>query len=277
VAHPVLPVDVAAVDAVGADLVDLAADLGVLFPEISRCHIISIGALYDQCQVLRPGMPVFVGIDHCFRDNRVTRSTPGLTALAYSDGAAPHPDLEPDKSIPPGLIRLIPLVLEGPSPDVDRLAEEMEHRFLAEGQVSPHSAGWLESAFGVPVSHARFMTVTDLTAMFRLQLEHFGFLPLWELIDGGLESRSQTLVTSKGNHFSLESGTVCAQFQTFDFWATTGGGRDIDPEKDRLSQAYADLIHEFRQYLTTLEAHQVPVRFEVASRQTSQVAENYLL
>ena len=40
-------------------LAHLAADLKSLLPGISRCSLITAGALFDQTQVLRPAYPVF--------------------------------------------------------------------------------------------------------------------------------------------------------------------------------------------------------------------------
>jgi hypothetical protein len=139
----------------------------------------------------------------------------------------------------------------------------MEYRFLEEGQLSPHSANWLQSAFGVTVQHARFMTLTDLRAMLRLQLDHFGFLPLWDLLDAALAEQAETLAVSstQGIPFEWRDGAVHAPFQSFDYWATRGAGATVAAGRRALAEAYAEWTREARQYLTTLNAHAVPVRF----------------
>jgi hypothetical protein len=98
----------------------------------------------------------------------------------------PNSDLQPLPDIPLGLLQLLPVVVNGPPELVEELGQAMEYRFLEEGQVSAHSASWLETAFGISINHARMMTLTDLNAMLRMQLDHFGFLPLWELLDAAL-------------------------------------------------------------------------------------------
>lgn len=243
----------------------LAADLGGLLPGLGKCRLAAPGVLYDQCQLLRPGLPLFHSLKSRLRPRKQHEATPGVTAIGSGAGDLPDPVLEPDKAIPAGVLWVIPLLIEGPAALMEELAGEMEHRFLSEGQVSPHTASWLESAFGIAISHARFMTLIDLNAMLRLQLENFGFLPLWELVDGALNDGDLVVTSRSGVEFRLREGTVTAMFESFDQWARNGGGKDIDAARDRLAQAYAERTLEFRQYISTLEAHRIPVDFEAVS------------
>jgi hypothetical protein len=138
----------------------------------------------------------------------------------------------------------------------------MEHRFFERGQLSAHTARWLESAFGIAARHARFMTLTDLNAMFRLQLEHFGFLPLWQLIDAALSRRDSPLEvhSGQGQAWAWREQSVHTVFQTFDYWARSGPGRQVESARGKLAGEYADWTREWRQYLATLAAHAVPVQ-----------------
>jgi hypothetical protein len=114
----------------------------------------------------------------------------------------------------------------------------------------------------VTINHARFMTLTDLNAMLRLQLEHFGFLPLWELLDAALEGQdSMTVNSTLGIGFEWRSGAVHTSFQTFDYWARHGAGAEEPTERMNLAASYADWTREVRQYLTTLNAHGLDVVF----------------
>jgi hypothetical protein len=139
----------------------------------------------------------------------------------------------------------------------------MEYRFLEQGQLSPHSAAWLQTAFRVRVNHARLMTLTDLSAMLRLQLEHFGFLPLWELLDAALDGRDGALRvnTPSGKTLEWRDGEVHAVFETFDYWAREGGGAALPAARLALAGGYGDWTREMRQYTTTLRAHGVVIRF----------------
>ncbi|MBT8039618.1 MAG: hypothetical protein HKO85_12065 [Xanthomonadales bacterium] len=239
----------------------IAADLRNLLPDIASCSLIAPGALFDQTQLLQPGYPVFRALEDVSLDDRAERFKPGLVSLGAQDGRLPVSALQPDPGVPPGLLQLLPVVLHGPADEVQRLGQEMEYRFLEEGQISAHSATWLQSAFGISVTHARLMTLTDLLAMLRLQLDHFGFLPLWELLDAALSSRSEplTVTSATGIEFEWRDGRVRAPFQTFNYWAGHGAGCRLPAPRQALSDQYADWTRELRQYLTTLQAHRVPV------------------
>lgn len=246
-------------------LAHVAADLRSLLPDVASCSLITAGALFDQTQLLQPGYPVFQALEDVSLDDRADRFKPGLVSLGASEGRMPVTALQPDPDVPPGMLQLLPVVLHGPADQVQRLGQEMEYRFLEEGQLSAHSATWLQSAFGVSVTHARFMTLTDLLAMLRLQLDHFGFLPLWELLDAALSGRSEPLAVNSTSGIELEwrDGRVRAPFQTFDHWADQGAGSGLPAERQALAQAYADWTREMRQYLTTLRAHGIDVNLHL--------------
>jgi len=243
-------------------LAHLAADLKALMPDIARCSLIAAGALYDQTQLLQPSYPLFTALENVSTDKREERFSPKLVSVGARDGSMPVDSLQPNGRVPPGLLQLLPVIVQGPAEQIRELGQAMEYRFMEEGQLSAHSAAWLQTAFDVTINHVRLMTLTDLHAMLRMQLEHFGFLPLWELLDSALEGNGALSVnTGLGNRFELRNGAVHSDFQTFDFWASKGGGAEIPAERGELSAAYADWTRETRQYLTTLEAHGLPLVF----------------
>lgn len=244
-------------------LAHIASDLNTLLPDISRCSLIAAGALFDQTQVLRPSYPVFRALEAISTNNKQDQFKPGLVSVGERDGEMPSPGLQPLPDIPLGLLQLLPLVLQGPADLVDLLGQDMEYRFIEEGQLSAHSSAWLETAFGISVNHARLMTLTDLNAMFRLQLDHFGFLSLWELLDAAMTGRAEpvSVATKGGQEFRWEDGAVHTVFETFDSWASVGRGAGLAAERQALSAGYGDWTREFRQFLTTLNAHGLEVRF----------------
>jgi hypothetical protein len=247
-------------------LAHVAADLKALFPEVSNCSLIVAGALFDQTQVLRPSYPVFRGLESASTGNQVDRFEPRLVSIAAQNGMMPNDDLQPLPDIPLGLLQLLPVIVQGPASLVSELGELMEYRFLEEGQISAHSAAWMETAFSVSVNHARFMTLTDLNAMLRLQLEHRGFLPMWELLDAALNGQAGSLQVSSdsGQVYEWKDGAVWTCFETFDHWSNSGGGAKVDAARQVLAAAYGDWTRETRQYLTTLSAHGLDVRFTLA-------------
>jgi hypothetical protein len=244
-------------------LAHVASDLNALLPDISACSLITAGALYDQTQVLRPGYPVFKALESVAAKRDVSTFKPRLVSVGARQGKLPDEALQPLEDIPLGLLQLLPLVVQGPAGLISELGRAMEYRFLEEGQLSPHSALWMESAFGISINHARLMTLTDLNAMLQLQLDHFGFLPLWELLDAALNGEGAEISVRgrAGQTFEWRDDHVHTCFETFDYWANEGAGRGFPAARQSLAAGYAEWTRETRQYLTTLEAHGLKIRF----------------
>lgn len=261
-------------------LAHISADLTGMFPAVNRCSLSMAGALFDQTQVLRPHLPVFAALETLQQS-----SNPGadfqarLLSIGASEGQMPLPGLQPFKDIPLGLLQVLPLLISGPAEYVTGLAAEMEHRFLESGQVSAHSAKALESQFQVSVNHARFMTLTDLNAMLRLQLEAYGFLPLWELLDAAMSPSTTPLEVStpSGLVFKWQDDSVRSFFESFDWWARYGAGADKPADHHQLQTAYADWTREYRRYLTMLDAHGVSVSQHLAGHEDTAITDSFLL
>jgi hypothetical protein len=261
-------------------LAHLAADLNAMFPGISQCSLSMAGALYDQTQVLRPGLPVFAALENLqHASNPGSDFKPRMLSIGASGGTMPVRQLQPFENIPLGLLQILPLLVSGPAPALRELADEMEHRFLEKGQVSAHSAKALEAQFQVSVTHARFMTITDLNALLRLQLEHYGFLPLWELLDAAITTRTGPLevASAAGPRFKWSDGAVHSFFESFDWWAQHGGGRELPAGQHRLQAAYAGWTREYRRYLTMLTAHGVRVSQHLAGLEDAELTDSFLL
>jgi len=250
-------------------LAHLSADLRALLPGVTACSLIAAGAVYDQTQLLRPGFPVYHALEAVagegLKHAESSRFTPRLVSIGAKQGSLPVAELQPLPDVPLSLMQLLPVVLHGPPAAVAELGQAMEYRFLEEGQLSAHSAAWLETAFDVRINHARFMTLTDFNAMLRMQLEHFGFLPLWQLLDAALNGAGSAVSVSdrQGQVFELRDGVVHAGFQTFDHWANAGAGAGLPAVRQQLAAAYADWTREQRQYAATLAAHGLPMRFHL--------------
>jgi hypothetical protein len=261
-------------------LAHIAADLTSLLPAISGCSISMAGALFDQTQILRPQFSVFEALQNLHQS-----SNPGgdfqsrLLSIGAVAGKMPVAELQPIESIPLGLLQVLPLLISGPVELVDSLATEMEHLFLDQGQLSAHSAKGLETHFRISVNHARFMTMVDLNAMLRMQLDHFGFLPLWELLDAALNIPENVMQTQNpgGPDFRWQDGAVHGEFQTFDWWAKHGGGADKPAGDQQLQSAYAAWTREYRQYLTLLEAHNIRVNQYLAGLDDAPLTDTFLL
>lgn len=248
-------------------LARLATDLESLLPGFAHCTLAAAGALFDQTQVLRPGYPMCAALEQLVISPQDEfgegQSPPVRISLGARNDRMPMAALEPEDSIPLGILQLLPLAVSGDAIRLAELGSAMEDTFMQTGQVSAHTARWLESAFAIKINHARFMTLMDLNAMFRLQLEHFGFLPLWQLLDAALNEQKEECAVEleNGQVFTWRGGIARTKFQTFDHWSQSGSGRSVDSYRGKLAGAYADWTRVIRQYLTTLAAHGVPLRF----------------
>lgn len=261
-------------------LAHIAADLTAMFPSINRCSLTMAGALFDQTQVLRPQLPVYSALETLQQSsNPGTDFQARLLSIGANEGQMPVRELQPFEDIPLGLLQILPLVVTGPAAHVNALAEEMELRFLEQGQVSAHSAKALESQFRVSVNHARFMTITDLNALLRLQLEHYGFLPLWELLDAAMNENAAALEvkTPTGLRFKWHDDSVHAFFESFDWWAQYGGGAETPADDQQLQSAYAEWTREYRRYLTMLTAHGVRVSQHLPGLEDAVLSDSFLL
>jgi hypothetical protein len=256
----------------------LAADLTTLLPDIRHCSLAAPGALFDQTQILRPNFPAFASLESLVSSgSRDGGFRPGLISIGTELGKIPIPHLQPLDDIPLGLLQLLPVVVHGEAGRLSKLGQTMEHLFLEQGQISAHSAQWLETAFGVSANHARFMTLTDLSAMFRLQLEHFGFLAMWELLDAAMGGHEERLgvKTESGQAFEWRDERVYTQFETFDYWAASGLGAERASFTQVLAGEYAEWTREMRQYLTTLRAHGVELCFHLPGEDGKTLAGSY--
>lgn len=251
-----------------------------MFPGINRCALSMAGALFDQTQVLRPGLGVYTALETLQQS-----SNPGsdfqarLLSIGASEGQMPLQALQPFGEIPLGLLQILPILMTGPAEYVEQLATEMEHRFLEQGQVSAHSAKSLESQFQVSVNHARFMTITDLNALLHLQLEQYGFLPLWELLDAAMNPPSAPLevITASGIKFKWQDDAVHGFFESFDWWAQYGSGAEVPAGDQNLQIAYADWTREYRRYLTMLIAHGVRTSQHLPGLDDAELTDSFLL
>lgn len=261
-------------------LAHIATDLTSMFPAVSRCSLSMAGALFDQTQVLRPSFPVYAALETLQES-----SNPGsdfqarLLSVGSRGGQMPVEGLQPFEDIPLGLLQILPLLITAPAEHLDELKDEMEHRFLEHGQVSAHTAKALESQFQISINHARFMTITDLNALLRLQLEYYGFLPMWELLDAAMTGAADMLEikTPGGLLFKWQDESVHSFFESFDWWCHYGGGAEIPADDQQLQNAYANWTREYRRYITMLIAHGVRVSQHLPGLEDAELTDTFLL
>lgn len=267
-------------DAAQQLLTGVAADLKVLFPAVDHCAVTMPGALFDQTQVLQPGFPVFNALESLQQTaSGVSGSKPGLAGIGADQEQMPLAALQPSERIAPGLLQLLPLVVSGTEERIRELTTALKQHSHQQGQISDRTIGCLEENFRISIDQVRFMAITDLCALLRQQLEHFGFLPLWELLDLALNESGNSLEVStpSGLRFQWHDGAVHSFFESFDWWAKHGAGAEKSASGQQLQSAYVNWTREYRSYQTTLSAHGVIVYQHLAGLGDATLDDSFLL
>ncbi len=258
----------------------IADELAGMLAEIKQCALTMAGALFDQAQILRPGLPVYAALETWQRtSNPGGKFQPRLLSIGASAGRMPNPLVQPETDTSPGALLVLPILMSGPANVVAKLIGAMEQLFLERGELASPACRHLASDFHISLNHARFMTITDLNALLRLQLELFGFLPLWELLDTAINQPGQARsVTSAENlKFAWRENAVHSSFETFDWWAAHGGGKNRSAKDQQLQVAYADWTREYRQYITMLAGHGITVKQHLAGHGDVDLNDTFLL
>jgi hypothetical protein len=238
-------------------LAHIATDLHEVLPATGKCTLSMAGTLFDQAQVLQPGLPVFGALESLWQTN-ASGEQPRM-AFGVEDQQMPHPELQPDADILPGPLQLLPMLLSCPGDDDVVGSMDLDRQFTEHGQLSRASVNSLEKHFNIAIRHTRFMSVAHLGKLLRRQLEHYGFLPLWELLDAAMNPPDGPLEvhTAQGARFRWQDGVVHGFFETFDWWAKRGAGVSATASGQRLQAAYAEWVRGYRRYQTVLASHGV--------------------
>ena len=244
----------------------LAKDLNPILGGIEHLGLILPGALYDQTEILRPGLPLLGVLAELYRGGSPGSTfVPRLIALGTKRGFFPVAAINPLRRPGSGPLLLLPFCFVGPGDDIARLARVMEDNLLQNGQVSPATGEAVRQAFGLAVLNLSFATVGDLCALLRVQLEANDFLPLWELLEHAWFERPgvRAVVLEAGNRFLVAGDHAHTPFYTFDDWAQFGPGRALPAAE--LDEGYRRWARAQRQYALALEAYGLHVRRVLAN------------
>ena len=243
----------------------VGADLAAVAPDVSHCALVTVGALYDQTELLRPGFPVVGALESIHRAGlRETNGfSPGLIALGVDDPGQRFPIevLNPGASPWRGPLLLSPALLVAPADTIAEIADTLESRLLHEAPAQ--SATWdaLARHFGVTPEHVSYATIADLCALLNVQLENAGLSPLWELLEHAfLERRGNARVElTEGNQFVIEDNSVSSPFLSYACWSARHGAGDLG---ERVA-SYLRWTRSQRQYCGALEAYGLSVQLVV--------------
>ncbi|MFO1423800.1 MAG: hypothetical protein U1F70_09140 [Candidatus Competibacteraceae bacterium] len=244
----------------------LAKDLNTILGGIEHLGLILPGALYDQTEILRPGLPLLGTLAELYRGSlRGSTFAPRLMALGTERGFFPVAAINPLRRSGSGPLLLLPFCFVGPDGDIARLARVMEDTLMQNGQVSPATGEAARQAFGLAALNLSFVTVGDLCALLRVQLEAHDFLPLWELLEHAWFERpgTRSVALDAGNRFLVAGDRAHTPFYTFDDWAQFGPGRTLPAAE--LGEGYRRWARTQRQYALTLEAYGLHLRRVLAN------------
>lgn len=265
---PPQPLTVAAASALAGHV---AKDLNHLLGGIDHLGLILPGALYDQTEILQPGLPLPVALADLYAGSLQGGFVPQLIALGADQGLLPIAEINPQRRPGSGPLLLLPFCLIGPIAAIDRLARVMEDILLQNGETSPATREAVQQAFGLTALNLSYATLGDLCALLRVQLDGNGLLPLWELLEHAWFERPgvHPALLAGGNRFLVAGDHAHTLFYTFDDWAQFGPGRTLPAAA--LGDGYRRWVQQQRQYVSALAAYGLEVRWVLANPQLEEI------
>ncbi len=248
----------------------IAADLARLVPGADALGFALLGAVYDQAQILRPGWPIYAELaEHYTRAMRINGDEVPMFVLGAHDGRMPNPLLQPERELLGGTMLLIPWMLIGDATHIGAVGELMERDFVAKGEAGAATADWLMRRFGLRLQHARYLTRNDLCALASVQLEHAGFGPLWQLLEGALlaPAQNEEVISASGQSFFYRNHRITATPHGYHAWASSEAAAYYH-EPQEFVHGFAAYLFELRQYAALLKAHGLPLHLLHATDNT---------
>jgi len=242
----------------------VAADLGRLVPEAAGLDLGLVAASFDPVELLRPGWPLHRELQRLVARAPVGRPDAAARVIAFGtrDAAMP-PALSPDPAYADGAFRLLPFVLQGDAEAMAEVGERLEQVLLDAGMAGAATALCAQSAFGVAIEHARYLTVHDLAAMMAMQYDHAGLASAWPLVESALLAPDAIAWLDAPPEPLVRVHGGAAQVALLDESAWRKGGWAPEGIEDpaRLARAFDRFQMRQRQLTALLEAHGVAVSY----------------
>ena len=238
----------------------IANDLYKFDEASAQLELLTVGALYDPVEILRPMWPVHLELQNLAaraprkpsvaKGDEVLAGEGRLIAFGEGDGSLPGA-LTPDPEFVPGPLKLMPLVLQGDPSVAIGCADTFERKLLETGMASAATALYVQTKFGLNVEHVRYMTAFDLAAMMQMQYDHAGVGFLWPIIEAGLMGRQGPLEINIPPEPVLQwdGQSIRSPLPTYADWLAIGHKYNADERMYRHFQARR------RQILTLLATH----------------------
>jgi hypothetical protein len=241
----------------------LARDLAGFDAEAAALDCVTVAAHYDPVELLRPGWPLHRELEQLAarapRDP-MAAGTGRIIAFGSHDSRLPGA-LTPAAEFRGGPLRLLPFVLDGDAATIARVGTTFESVLMERGMAAADTALAMQSAFGLRVEHARYLTVHDLCALTAMQYEHAGLAPLWPVIETALLSPQREAWLDAPPEPLLHYAEGEARIALFspDGWRRRyAAGND---DSARLERAFEHFEARQRQFAGVLRAHGVAATF----------------
>jgi hypothetical protein len=221
-----------------------------------------LAAAYDPVELLRPGWPLHRELD------RLVAQAPGAglpRVIAFADREGRLPELlQPRADFAGGALRVLPWTLRGPRTQATRVGEHLEGTLLDTGMANADTALAAQQAFGVPVEHARHLTVHDLAARMAMQYEHAGLGNAWPLLETALMATGEECWLDAAPEPLVRYAGGEARIALFDdeSWLAAGFAPDRSRDPERLGRDFDRFQMRQRQLAALFEAHGIATLFE---------------
>lgn len=240
----------------------LARDLARFDAEAAMLDCVTVAAHYDPVELLRPGWPLHRELEQlAARAPRAATADAGrIIAFGSHDGRLPGV-LAPAAEFHGGTLRLLPFVLTGDVATTTRVGNTFESVLMERGMAAADTALAMQSAFGLRIEHARYLTLHDLCALTAMQYEHAGLAPLWPLIETALLSpqREAWLDAPPEPLLHYVDGEARIALLSPDAWRRRYAASNDDGA--RLERAFEHFEARQRQFAGVLRAHGIAVTF----------------
>ncbi len=228
----------------------------ILGEDVAEAGLVMPAALYDLTELLRPGLPMVEAMLDIYRGGlRGGPFEPQLLTIGSAGGRFPDAAIAPLRRPGSGPLLTVPFAFVAPGSKLDELSRKIESALLEKGSASLATDRAVRQLFGLDPVHLSYATFNDLAALMRVQFEHAGFLPLWQLIESALYHPDRIeRIEPESHQFFATGGSVWTTWVTFDEWSR----RHTANSNDAI-EGYSNWLQIQRQYMAGLESHAIGV------------------
>lgn len=243
----------------------IAAELNRLYPGVDVLGLAFVGALFEPEELLKPGFRWAQWLNDQYRLSAPGSSTARLLFFGERDGRMPVRELQPDLVRPSGVLKLMPIVLRGAPDDLARVSAWLEDNLTRVGSAGPPVMQCVQGWCGQQVAHGCYMTLLDVLAFERAQLEATDLSALADLLEIVFLSpqRSERVQQAPAIDWVWSGREAEAHFLGERAWTKASG---LPPER------YRDYLRLQRSIAAGLDAFAIPRVWLDASAQATTFA-----